>query len=102
MGTEDASAGSDTAVSRLTTLKDGKASLMCRSIGGTAGTAKWINLAVGTSATLEWGPQGTATSSAKASCTAILKTRKHPQEYNKVAEWSYEWEYSGVVTYTTY
>lgn len=104
IGTEDGSAGADLSVTRLTTLRDGKATLMCRSIAGTAGTAKWVNLAVGISAPLVWGPYGTATGAIKGSVTAILKSRKMPNEYNKVAEWEYEFEYSDPVgvAYSTY
>lgn len=102
MGVEDASAGSDAARTYKTTLKDGNASYTARSIAGTAGTAKWINLAVGTEGTLEWGPEGTATGKVKASVNAILTNRSQPNEYDQVAEWSYEWQFSGAVTYSTY
>jgi hypothetical protein len=102
MGVEDGSAGSDAARTYKTTLKDGNASMTLRSIAGTAGTAKWVNLAVGTEATLEWGPYGTATNSIKGSVNAILNNRSAPVEYDQVAEWSYEWQFSGAVTYSTY
>lgn len=102
IGVEDASAGSDAARTYKTTLKDGNASMTCRSISGTAGTARWINFAVGAEGTLEWGPEGTATGKIKGSVNAILTQRSHPNEYDQVAEWSYEWQYSGAVTYSTY
>lgn len=102
MGVEDASAGSDAARIYKTTLKDGNASLTCRSIAGTAGTAKWANIPVGAEGTLEWGPEGTATGKIKASVNAIVSNRSLPNEYDQVAEWSWEWQFSGAVTYSTY
>ena len=102
MGIDDGSAGSDVARTFKTTLKNGKASYNARSISGTSGTAKWVNIPVGAEGTLEWGPEGTATGKIKGSVNAILTTRKAPNEYDKVAEWGYEFQYSGAVTYSTY
>jgi hypothetical protein len=102
MGVEDGSAGADVARTYKTTLKDGNASMTLRSLAGTAGTARWVNLAVGGEGTLEWGPEGTATGKIKGSVNAILTKRSAPNEYDQVAEWSYEWQYSGAVTYSTY
>jgi len=102
MGVEDASAGNDTARLYATTLKDGNASITMRSVSGTAGTARWINLPVGSSGTLEWGPEGTATGKIRGYVNAILSSRTIPTEYDQVAEWNYEFQYSGAVTYTTY
>jgi hypothetical protein len=103
MGTDDASAGSDAAVTRKTTLKDGNASLTMRSISGTAGTALWATtMAVGTEGTLEWGPEGTATGEKRAYVNAILTSRSESNAYANVVEWTFDWEYSGEVTYTTY
>ena len=50
-GLEDASAGSDLAITRLSTLLDGNASATFRSIAG--GTATWAALAPQTEGTLE-------------------------------------------------
>lgn len=102
MGVEDGSAGADVARTYLSTLKDGNASYTARSISGTAGTAKWVNIPVGAEGALEWGPEGTATGKIKGSVNAILTNRSAPNEYDQVAEWSYEWQYSGAVTYSTY
>ena len=103
MGTDDASAGSDAAVTRKTTLKDGSASLTMRSVSGTAGTALWITtLAVGTEGTLEWGPEGTASNSRRSHVNAILTSKSESNAYANVVEWSVDWEFSGEVTHTTY
>lgn len=103
MGVEDASAGSDAAVTRLTTLKDGNASLTMRSISGTGGTANWITgLAVGNEGTLEWGPEGTATNNRRSHVNAILTEKNETLAYADVSEWNITWEYSGEVTHTTY
>lgn len=102
IGTEDASAGSDAAVTRLTTLKDGSASLTMVGQDGTAGTALIAAFAVGTEGTLEWGPYGTATGAHRRWVNAILTSFEDSHEYAGVAEWGVEWEYSGAVTYTTY
>ncbi len=102
METDDASAGADTARTFLTTLKNGKATYTGRSISGTGGTAKWISIPVGAEGTLEWGPEGTATGKIKGSVNAIMNKRTDPNEYDKVAEWQREFQYSGAVTYSTY
>ena len=102
IGLEDGSAGSDTARTYKTTLKDGKATYNGRSIAGTAGTAKWVNIPVGAEGTLEWGPEGTATGKIKGSVNAIVSNRKMPNEYDQVAEWGWDWQYSGAITYSTY
>lgn len=102
IGLEDASAGSDAARIYKTTLKDGNATFLARSIAGTAGTAKWVSIPVGAEGTLEWGPQGTATGNARAYVNAIVSSRTAPNEYDQVAEWGWDFQYSGAVTYATY
>lgn len=102
MEIDDGSAGSDAARTFKTTLKNGKASMKLRSIAGTAGTAKWVSVPVGAEGTLEWGPEGTATGKIKGSVNAILVNRKDPQEFDKVSEYTRDFQYSGAVTYTTY
>lgn len=105
IGTEDASAGSDAGITRLTTLEDGTASLTMRSISGTAGTALWVTtFAVGNEGTLEWGPEGTATNNRRSYVNAIVKTKSETLAYAGVSEWNVTWEYSDVSgpTHTTY
>jgi hypothetical protein len=102
---EDGSAGSDAAILKYTTLKDGKASLTMRAPAGTAGTALWITtLALGAEGTLEWGPQGTATSNRREYVNAIVVGREETLEYSKITEWKISWEFSTAtgITHTTY
>lgn len=101
-GLEDASAGSDTGVTRLATLFDGNASATFRSIAG--GTATWSALAPQTSGTLEWGPEGTASSKPKYTVTAIVESRSETLAYAGVTEWNITWQFSdnGGVTESSY
>ncbi len=75
----DASAGSETAKSKKTTLHDATMKLTVFATG-TAGSAAEAKLVVGQSGSLVWGPQGTATGKPKYSCTAFVKSngKKHP------------------------
>ena len=102
--TEDASAGSDTHRTYLTTLIDGGASLTMVAQSGTVGTALWDALAPTTSGTLEWGPEGTASGAPRRYVTAVLTSRDESIEYDGVVEWNIEWQYSDSngPTYTTY
>lgn len=103
-GLEDGSAGADVGRTYLGTLKDGTATLTLRSISGTAGTAMWITWIEGAAGTLVFGPEGTATGKVKGSVYAIIASRTTPMEYDQVAEWTFEFQFSdssGIV-YSTY
>ena len=102
MSTVDQSAGADAAVTRLTTLKDGRATLDYRTEAGTAGTALWAGLDVGSEGTLEWGPEGTATNAPRGWVNAILVNKSPSFTYNDVVMFRLEWEYDGELTETTY
>lgn len=92
IGLEDASAGSDTGMSRLTTLKDGSASLTMRApVGGTATSAA---LEEGTEGTLEWGPEGTATNKPKRSVNCFVESFEETLAYAGVTEWSVTFQQS--------
>ena len=86
MGLEDASAGSDAGVTRLTTLKDGSASLTMRGVAG--GTATLALLTEGAGGTLTWQPEGTAVGKPKGSVYAIVESLSESLGYNSVTEWS--------------
>ena len=86
MGLEDASAGADVGVTRLTTLKDGSASLTMRGIAG--GTAMMAVLTEGQGGTLTWQPEGTAAGKPKGSVVAIVESLSESLGYNSVTEWS--------------
>lgn len=100
IGTVDASAGSDAAVTKLTTLKDGSASLDMVAPAG--GTALWAGFEPGTEGTLEWGAEGTATGKPRNYVNAIVTGRDDSHTYNDIVTWSISWEYSGEMTGTSY
>ena len=56
-----ATAGADAAESHIVVRKDGRAT--CELVDQTAGTALWTAVVPGTSGTLEWGPEGTSSTS---------------------------------------
>lgn len=104
IGMEDGSAGADVGRTYLATLKDGNASLTLRSISGTAGTAMWAGWVDGAAGTLVWGPEGTATGKIKGSVYAKISKRSAPDEYDQVAEWTFEFQFSDAagVVYSTW
>lgn len=100
IGVVDASAGSDEARSYVTTLKDGRAS--AELVDQTGGTALWAAVKQGTSGTLEWGPEGTASTKPKHTATAIVLNRRKSIPYDGIVAISIEWQLNTVVTDTVY
>jgi len=100
--TVDQTSGADTAIKRLFTLKDGNASMTYRAETGTAGTPIWALMPIGASGTLEWGPEGTATSAPRAHVQAFLTAKTPPIIYNDVTVWQFSWEFDDVITETVY
>jgi hypothetical protein len=100
IGLVDKSAGSDTARTYLTTLEDGNASLEL--LAESDGTALWTAVDKGTSGTLEWGEEGTASGNAKHTVLAIVKSRKRTNVYEDVVKLNIEFQYNGAVTDTVY
>ncbi len=98
--TVDSSAGSDTFKTKLTTLKDGKATVEL--VDQTAGTVLWAAVVPGTSGTLEWGPEGTATNKPKHYCDAIVTSRTKTVPYSDIVVLKIEWAMNGAVTDTVY
>lgn len=99
----DASAGADVAKTYLTALEDGTASLtLLDQTGGTAATAMWQLMDKGAEGSLIWGPEGTATGKPKHYVNAIVSSRDRSMPYDNVVELSFEFQFSGVVTDTTY
>lgn len=96
----DASAGADAARTYLARLEDGTASL--RLLDQSDGTALWDALDKGTSGTLEWAPEGTATGNGRHYAVAIVSSRERSMPYDGVVELSVEFQLSGVVTDTVY
>ena len=105
IGLKDASAGGDTARTYLTELTDGKATYEATDQTGTTtvgGSATWAALAKGTSGTLAWSPEGTASGAPRHYVTAIVKSLKRDLVYDDVTKISVEWQFSGAVTDTVH
>lgn len=99
----DASAGSDTSKTYLTTLKDGTATATIVLQSGTAFTAVWGALApLTTGQTLTWAPEGTATGKHHHYAEAIVTKREKTMEFNDLVVCDIAWQFSGAVTDTTY
>jgi hypothetical protein len=95
-GLVDSSAGADTNKTYLATLKDGTASLSM--LDQTSGSALWTAVAPGTSGTLEWGPEGTASGKAKHTVVALVKSRKRSEPYEGIVTLDVSFQFSGAVT----
>lgn len=100
IGLVDATAGADTNRTYLTTVKDGKAT--AEMVHQASGTALWTALAPGTSGTLEWGPEGTASTKPKHTVTAIVMDRKKVVPYEDIVVITAEFQFSGAVTDSVY
>ena len=99
----DASAGADVAKTYINALEDGTASLtLLDQTGGTAATAMWQLMDKGTSGTLIWSPEGTATGKPKHTVVAIVSSRERSIPYDDVVELSFEFQFNGVVSDTVY
>lgn len=101
MGLVDSSAGADTNRSYLTTLKDGKATLEIVAPAG--GSAVWNAVVPGTSGTLIWAPEGTATGKNKHTVSsAIVMNRDKEMPYDNIVVIKVEFQFSGTVTDSVY
>lgn len=89
-------AGNDTVKSYLPTLKDGDAELEVLDVtGGTAATDVYNLCAPGTSGTLIWQPEGTATGKPKHTvATAIVKSRETEYPYSDVVKMTIAFQFS--------
>lgn len=99
-GTVDGSAGSDANRTYLTTLKDGTASVSILIQAGD--TSTWDAVAPQSSGTLEWAPEGTASTKPRHYAQAIVTSREMSMEYDDVAVGDVEFQLNGSVTDTTY
>lgn len=100
IGIVDASAGADAARKKLTTLEDGTASIELLVESGDA--TLWAAVDKGTEATLEWGPEDTASSNPKHTVNAIVKSRSRAFVHDDVTKMTVEFEFSGAVSDDTY
>lgn len=88
-------AGADTAMTYLTTLADGKATLEVLAEAG--GTALWAAGAKGTSGTLIWGDEGTVAGKPKHTVPAIVQRRHRIAVYNETAKLTFDFQFNGTV-----
>lgn len=88
----DASAGSDTGTTYVTTLINGTGTLEL--VDQAAGTALWAAVVNGTSGTLEWAPEGTASGKPKYTVTAIVQSRERRVAYNDVSILTINFQFS--------
>jgi hypothetical protein len=100
MGVVDVSAGADADRTYVDALKDGTASATL--VVQSDDTTTWGYVALGTEGTLEWGVEGTASGNMRSYVTAIVIGRSKSMEYDDVAVFDVEWQFSGAVTDTTY
>lgn len=100
MGTVDQSAGSDTARTYLTTLKDGTASSTIVVQAGD--TATWNAVVVGASGTLTWAEEGTTAAKPKHTVWAIVTGREKSMEYADLVVADISWQFSSAITDSTY
>lgn len=98
----EASAGSDTRRTYLPTLTDGKMSLDL--LAQTGGSVLWTALTPGTSGTLEWGPEGTATGKSRYYIVAFVSQRSREFAYDDITTISAEFtpNAGSTVTETVY
>lgn len=96
IGLVEAQAGSDTNKTYLTTLKDGSTSVSL--VDQTGGSLLWAAVANGTSGTLEWGPEGTASTKPKHTVLAIVKSRKRSEPYDGIVTLDIAFQFNGAVT----
>ena len=100
MGLVDASAGADTDVTYLTTLRDGTASL--KALFQTGGDAVRSLLVEGAEGTLIVGPLGNTSGLVKYSRNAIIKKAEDTIPYKDVIEYSIDFQFSGTATEGTF
>lgn len=89
----DRTAGADASRKRLTSFKDGNATL--EMLAQSDGTAILTLCAEGTHGTLTWGPAGTATGKPKRYCAAYAGGVQEANPYNDVATWTITWQQDG-------
>lgn len=96
----DATAGSDANATYLYTVKDGKAT--CQLVAQTGGSTLWTQLIPGTSGTLIWGEEGTATGKQKHSVLANVDRRAKSEPYDGIVVINVDFQFNGAVTDTAY
>lgn len=97
---KDSTAGVDAARTYISGFKDGQASVEL--VAQTGGSALWSAVAVGTSGTLEWADEGTATGKQRHYCTAIVTNRQRTIPYDDIAILKVDFKFTSEVTDTIY
>lgn len=95
-------AGADANKTYLSGAKDGTIEGEFVMPQGSAGTAVWGAVAPGTEATLEWGPEGTASGKPKHTVNAMVRRRGKPLTYNDLSTFAVSWQMSGAVADSAY
>jgi hypothetical protein len=96
----DQTAGSDTAVTSLTGVKSGKASMTFNmQAGGTAMTNAFVE---GTFGTLTIGPEGTVAGKQKMTFAAYVLGAKYSLGYKDITVVSVDWQQDGARTDSVY
>jgi len=99
----DASAGDDVAKYKLTGQEDGAAAFSGLGQTGATGTAWWGYVAKGTRGTLEWAPEGTASTKPRHYVAdAVVESRAQSHPYEDVVEVTVNWTFSSAVVDTAY
>jgi len=99
----DASAGDDVAKYKLTGQEDGSATFSGLGQTGATGTAWWGYVAKGTRGTLEWAPEGTASTKPRHYVAdAVVSGRDGSFGYEGPVEVSVDFEFSSAVVDTAY
>lgn len=94
----DKTAGADTHMSHLAALRETKFTIDFLIDGVTI----WNALTPGTSAAIEWGPEGNTTGKSKYTSTAIVTKRTKDETYNDITTGSVELELQAAWTPATY
>ena len=96
----DATAGSDTYRTYVSTVTDGSADVEL--VDQTDGSALWTAIAPGTEGTLIWAPYGTASGKAKYTVDAIVGDRGRELPYDDVVTTTATFQFSGTVAESVY
>lgn len=96
----DQSAGADTHRAVVVTLTTGR--IQAELVAQTGGSAIWDAVAIGTSGTLEWGDEGTASTKPKHTCTAVVLSREKTLVYDQLEVYNVEFNMQTKPSDTSY
>jgi len=93
----NSTAGNDTYAGHLPTYTDANATFEMLGTTG-SGTAHWTKLAPRTTGTLDWYPEGTASTKPKHSAAAYISSRDRSYPYADVVTVSLGFQFDGAIT----